>query len=278
MSITKTYYLLLVSFVLLISSCKKDEVTSITLNKPNLTLLVGQNHTLQATVTVSGDLNKFPVTWESNNPGIVSVDSEGHIKALQMGTASIIVKAGDKSAFCTVRANNEFSPVFNRAYLVYYGDTLHTGVSNLYILQLRNENEAVEIFLNVNLDATDSLPSGKYNMLTEINTIKDLKEFTIIPGLIEGFTTYYSAAESGYGVMVRPIAGGNITVTPLQNKYYRIAFVFTDIMPAIMYGVYTGPLEYYNYKKTKQNGQQLIKSKIDLKMGKVVLENPKIKL
>lgn len=75
-------------------------VTDVTLNKTDLPLFVGQTETLVATVVPDNATDKT-VTWESSAPDVASVEN-GSVKALKVGSATITVKAQDKSATCAV--------------------------------------------------------------------------------------------------------------------------------------------------------------------------------
>ena len=77
------------------------EVTSITLNYPDLSLVKGDEQVLVATVEPDNATDKT-VTWSSSNAQVASVDKEGKVKALKSGTATITAKAGEKTANCEV--------------------------------------------------------------------------------------------------------------------------------------------------------------------------------
>jgi len=96
-------YLLAVT-VLLASvtiSCK-TKVTSVALNKTELTLSVGNTEPLIATVLPDDASNKA-VSWKSNNPAVATVDN-GKIVAKTEGITTITVISidGNKTASCTV--------------------------------------------------------------------------------------------------------------------------------------------------------------------------------
>ncbi|GHT40261.1 hypothetical protein AGMMS49965_08270 [Bacteroidia bacterium] len=76
------------------------DVTSISLDKPTLTLVVGEDFTLTATV-LPDDATDKTVTWESSDLGKATV-VDGKVTAVAAGTATITAKAGDKTATCTV--------------------------------------------------------------------------------------------------------------------------------------------------------------------------------
>lgn len=74
--------------------------TEIELNKTELTLTVGGNETLTATVTPDNTTDS--VEWTSSNTAIATVDNSGKVTAVAEGTATITAKAGEKSAACNV--------------------------------------------------------------------------------------------------------------------------------------------------------------------------------
>lgn len=76
-------------------------VTSVTLNKTTLSLTVGGEETLMATVKPDDATNKT-VTWTSSNTGVTTVDSNGKVTAVAAGEATITAKAGNQTAKCEV--------------------------------------------------------------------------------------------------------------------------------------------------------------------------------
>ena len=82
----------------------KQPVTGITLSKTTLSLMKGKTTTLTATAAPESADNKA-VTWKSSNTKIATVDTNGLVKAVAKGTATITVTAKDGSgvsASCTV--------------------------------------------------------------------------------------------------------------------------------------------------------------------------------
>ena len=77
-------------------------VTGVSLSKTELTLTVGDSHTLTATVSPSNATNKN-VTWRSSNTAVATV-TNGVVKGLKEGTATITVTTADggKTATCSV--------------------------------------------------------------------------------------------------------------------------------------------------------------------------------
>lgn len=74
--------------------------TGITLNKSAITLDEGSFETLIATVTPSDTTDS--VSWTSSNEAVATVDGTGKVTAVTRGTATITVKAGEKTASCVV--------------------------------------------------------------------------------------------------------------------------------------------------------------------------------
>ena len=79
----------------------KIGVTSVTLDKTDLTLDVNDTEKLTATVNPNDATNKT-VTWKSDKPEIVEVDSNGNVTAKAAGTATITAKAGEQTATCKI--------------------------------------------------------------------------------------------------------------------------------------------------------------------------------
>jgi len=77
-----------------------NPANGITLNKSTLTLTKGGNETLTATVDPTDA--DGTVTWSSNKTSVATVDSNGKVTAVAVGTATVTAKAGDKTATCTV--------------------------------------------------------------------------------------------------------------------------------------------------------------------------------
>lgn len=80
------------------------EVTSVSLNKTSLTLEIGENETLTATVMPSNATDKS-VTWTSSDQAVATV-ANGKITAVGSGIATITATASNgKTAICTVTVN-----------------------------------------------------------------------------------------------------------------------------------------------------------------------------
>ena len=84
----------------------KVAVTSVSLNKKEITLDVDQTANITATVNPNNATNKS-YTWESSDPSIASITNNGEIQAHKKGSVTLTVKTNDgsKTAKCTVTVN-----------------------------------------------------------------------------------------------------------------------------------------------------------------------------
>ena len=81
-------------------------VTGVSLNKTTMSLVIGGTEQLTATVSPSNATNKN-VSWSSSNTSVATVDSNGNVSAIKVGTAIIKVTTEDcgKTATCSVTVN-----------------------------------------------------------------------------------------------------------------------------------------------------------------------------
>ncbi len=79
------------------------EVTSITLDKTELSLTEGETATLTATITPADATDKI-VTWTTSDKKVATVDPEGNVTGIKEGTATITAtSANGKTASCFVK-------------------------------------------------------------------------------------------------------------------------------------------------------------------------------
>lgn len=81
-------------------------VSSVIINKNDLTLNVGDSEILVATV-LPEDAEDKNVTWSSSTTSIATVDANGKVTAIAKGTAVITATAGNKKATCDVTATEK---------------------------------------------------------------------------------------------------------------------------------------------------------------------------
>lgn len=85
---------------------KDIPVTSIELDKNTLSLVVGDEATLKATVKPE-DTTFKTVTWTSSNTSIATVDENGKVVAVAQGTSTVTASCGDKKASCEIVVINK---------------------------------------------------------------------------------------------------------------------------------------------------------------------------
>ena len=226
-----------------ITSCVKDEVTSIKMSKLTANLNIAQTDSLIATIEVTGNINKFPVTWTSSNQYAATVSSTGKIQGVSTGKSTITAKSGTLTAVCEVNVTNEIYPTLNAGLLVYFGGAINPGISNLFEVGLAGPTDTMYVFLNSPALDITSLSIGEYKLMTNINSISDFVPFTIIPGIYQDGIQY----DSWYlGIIESPITSGLLKITGLSNDIYVIEVDLVDEYGNNIYGSYVGKLKFYN--------------------------------
>ena len=78
-------------------------VESVSLDKSNLTLEVGDTNTLSATINPVNATNRN-LSWKSSDESVVTVSTSGVVTAKKIGTATITVTTedGNKTATCNI--------------------------------------------------------------------------------------------------------------------------------------------------------------------------------
>ena len=81
---------------------KTYNVKSISLNTSEVSMMVGDEFTLEATITPENAINKT-ILWSCDNPAVASIEN-GKVKALQSGSATITATTqdGGKTASCKI--------------------------------------------------------------------------------------------------------------------------------------------------------------------------------
>ena len=92
---------IIVSAILLLVGCNPPVQPTISIVPTSITLNLDETYALQA--TISPDNGNTPITWESSNMDIATVDAEGVVTAIAAGTTTIIATiAGAEPAECVV--------------------------------------------------------------------------------------------------------------------------------------------------------------------------------
>ncbi len=114
-------------------------VSSITLSDTNISLNIGDTHTLSASISPENATNR-DVSWTSANPQVATVDEYGNVTAIAIGETTITATANDGSgisASCNVTVN----PILVESITLDYTTLeLNTGDSQLLTASIYPEN------------------------------------------------------------------------------------------------------------------------------------------
>ena len=102
-------------------------VTSVTLDKNELTLIENEKATLVATVAPEDATDKS-VEWSSDNPDVASVDDKGEVTAKTAGTATVTVttRDGEKTAVCVVTVGWREVDFHHRSLIMWLASTAYS--------------------------------------------------------------------------------------------------------------------------------------------------------
>jgi hypothetical protein len=261
----KLNLLVIISAVFLFFSCATNEVKTITLDRNSVNLLLGQTDSLISTLKITGDITKFPQTWTSNNQTVATVKN-GLITAIATGSTTITVKAGTQSATCQVTVTNQISPSIFSGALVYYGDVYGTTTDSIqhneshnFVIYLGDnsvnmndfftgDGERLMLELNTPITATDSIPTGTYDMMTQLST-NQLIPFSLVPAYLDSSNSewgcWYYKVVSGKEITFSESVVGNVVVSS-TNKIYTIKYNLIDYYGNTVSGTFHGALTYYD--------------------------------
>lgn len=98
-------------------------VASVTLNSSKETITVGSTTQLTATIKPATATDK-KIVWRSNDNSVASVDENGLVKGLSVGSANITALAGGKSAVCAITVTEKSVDFSDIEYTVQADGTL----------------------------------------------------------------------------------------------------------------------------------------------------------
>ena len=178
------------------------QATGISLNFTDVSCEVGLSGKLLATVTPTNVLGSSSVTisdvfWVSTNPNVVSVDSDGKVRALDVGTASIyaITKDGGYEAVCEFKVHaiktelinliNEAEALNESTYTAESFSLLKTALSEAKAVndkEFATQSEVLTAISNLSFAKNNlSFALGDYtNLLKAVESFKEInpKKYT----------------------------------------------------------------------------------------------------
>ena len=97
-------------------------ITSVTLNKQNMTLVKGTSETLKATINPSDTTDSKVLTWTTSDSKVATVDSNGKVTGVSEGKATITVRTSNgKTASCKVAVVQQEPELVYQAHVADYG-------------------------------------------------------------------------------------------------------------------------------------------------------------
>ncbi|GAB1416599.1 hypothetical protein MASR2M117_20050 [Paludibacter sp.] len=194
------FYLLIISgFVF--TACEEEGISRIEFDKSKISLMVGKSDTITSTITYVGDISNMSVTWNVEDPSIVSIKDISEsgkgtsnktitktivIKALKSGVSKLTIQIGDKSHVCDITVSqNKFE--FLRGSAFNYGDYYDIETNNFELIlvdgslaqnsqgQFTGNGNMLILELNLPL-SNNTLSPGEFSLSTEGET------YTFFPG------------------------------------------------------------------------------------------------
>lgn len=175
--------------VLSMFSCQPEpaeiRVASISLSKSTLELTVGDQASLDATISPDNATNK-EISWASDNEAVVTVSSAGVVKALRAGTASITATTVDqgKTASCAVTVAEKMGAVTGEATHISCRNAKLSGKVTL------SQTTATNLSFGVLYSTSSGVLLGSATKV-EAKDFDANYNYTIDTGVLEPETTYY---------------------------------------------------------------------------------------
>ncbi len=256
----KSLFTIIISSLLLFTSCTKNEVTQVTIDKPTLDLVLGQVDSLFANTEYTGTIVPA-VTWTSSNPDVATIKN-GEVVALKKGTSVISAQAGNKTASCNITVNNEIFPTLVKGEIWYFGDIYDSGTSNNFLVCLAGQNINMDnltgdgdvLFLEFNTELTvkNNVPTGIYNIS------ESFEPGTMVPGWVESsgdpWGTWF------FGKTYNDVITGFVQVTNNNEGNYKFVLNLSDYFGNSITGTYQMNLSFFDLtdEQTPASSNKLI--------------------
>lgn len=129
------------------STAIKTTVSKVTLNKSSANLIVGQSLSLKATASPTGASTKF--SWTSSDKRVVTVDSNGKVKAVGKGIANVTVRTSNGKTACTFTVQTQQEAFADEVFKLVNAERAKVGAPKLRInanLGKAANKRAVELY------------------------------------------------------------------------------------------------------------------------------------
>ena len=180
-------------------------VTSVEINRNNLSLYVGDVYTFYVTINPSNATNKS-VTWSSSNSNVVSISSSGKITAKRAGSATITATVDGKSDRVNVYVLDEVETYTKTYYLMSYISPSLVGVN--YVQEF--------IFTDIDRDADIlSLDVDYYSGIRDFNAYVETKDES------KNIEVYNGYDKEGY---LQMIGANNLYNSSLDSSNFKYTY------------------------------------------------------
>lgn len=160
-------------------------IESVSLDKAELILSVGQSETLTVTISPDNATNK-ELTWNSSDPTIATVDENGKVTAIKEGETTITVTTTEgKTSTCKIN----ISPIVKRITEIKY-DESSAYLNIIYTIEYDSDNRVVKFttkkhsWNNLYKKYTDSQTVTSYTYTPTSIKIGNNTELILTDGLI----------------------------------------------------------------------------------------------
>ena len=175
--------------VLSVFSCQQEpeeiRVSSISLSKSTLELTVGDQASLDATISPDNATNK-KISWSSSKESVATVTPDGIVEAVSAGTAFITATSEDSgvSAKCEITVKENVISVTGEATHISCRNARLSGKVTL------SQNTSTNLSFGVLYSTSSGIVIGSATQLEA--TESDAENcFTVDTGVLEPETTYY---------------------------------------------------------------------------------------
>lgn len=180
---------------------------SIALSSSTLSLIVGQESQLRATVRDEGGgaLPGAPVTWTSSNSGVATVSSDGLVRGVAKGSATITATSGSVNAKATVTV----SPVPANAVVVSPGEAT------------RFVGETVQLSATVTDANGDPLSGRPISWSSSATGVATVSSSGLVKAVAPGTATITASSEGKSGrstITVKQVPVASVDMSPGDVK------------------------------------------------------------
>ncbi|MBQ3505975.1 MAG: Ig domain-containing protein [Clostridia bacterium] len=137
----------------------EEQITSLSLNKATVSLILGDETTVAATYT---EQSEKTLSFTSDTPSVATVDQNGKIQAMGVGSAKITAKYGDETAICNVSVETGgFAPVMDFVEMqeetieAYYSERVNLNVEALFNGKTFNDVDVTYAYSDESVGSVD---------------------------------------------------------------------------------------------------------------------------